>query len=88
MKLRDGTLETRVDDAAKDGLEENENEEEASDYTEYLQSIAENLVHSLDVDQWVAVYYNGDGYPGSVQEVLCMGFNTHFTHWFLAFIQK
>ena len=74
-KLREGTLaEMNLDDVTQDEADEEDGEdEEASDYTECLQVVAEAVVHSLEIDQWVAVFYNEEWYPGFVQQVLYIG---------------
>ena len=53
-----------------------ENEEEESyageadmEYEQDIHSESLELVKALNIDQWVAVWYDGNWYPGSVQQV-------------------
>ena len=52
-------------------FESDANEGEEEEYATDIQAESSKLVKTLDVDQWVAVYYHDDGkwYPGTVQQV-------------------
>ena len=78
--MRKGTLDTvtvcQEDD--KDGEEEDDcgDDDDDIDDDEYLDDLREesrHIVESLDVDQWVSIFYEDpepNWYPGCVQKVL------------------
>ena len=49
--------------------EEVEQDDNAINYSEDLRETCSEIVNILDVDQWVAVNYEGNWYPGCVQKV-------------------
>ena len=63
-----------------------DNKEESSDYDERLANVAASVVESLDVDHWVAIIYDGEWYPGSVQEVRCIHWRIHFIYFGVYFL--
>ena len=69
-KLREGTLnEAESDEVWVD--DESHADEGEEEYATDIQAESLTVVKSLNVDQWVAVYYHDDGkwYPGTVQQV-------------------
>ena len=67
--MKDGSLPDveSMDDV--DGHITEDLHESSVQYAQDLKEAAADVVNSLNIDQWVAVLYDDEWYPGCVQEV-------------------
>lgn len=52
-----------------------EDDHDAFQYKEDIHAESSNLIKALDVDEWVAVLYDENWYPGIVQNVISFTFS-------------
>ena len=74
-KLKLGTLE-KLEDIEESECEEDTSEDESDDgqYYHDIASESSDLIKALNVDEWVAVFYEDNWYPGIVQNVISLIF--------------
>ena len=69
-KRREGTLVEAIPYDEEEAVELDEVvEDESEEYVSNLKEAAADLIHSLQITQWVVVFYEGEWYPGEVQKV-------------------
>ena len=74
-KLKLGSLE-KLEDIQEESESEEDSSEDESDaqYNHDVSSESSELIKALNVDEWVAVLYEDNWYPGIVQDVISFNF--------------